>query len=114
MMKMISIIVTPTPINQSLYCCYCDSTKGRGAAFRVVGGQLTAVNLSCSYLLVAVVLVGYYRSEHIMYFAAFCYVLLRGRAIARPSCDYTVDNDDNIVGIVDNNGEFVNFHFIFT
>ena len=33
---------------------------------------------------------------------------MRGRAIARPSCVYTVDHDD-IVDIIDNSGEFVNF-----
>ena len=38
-------------------------------------------------------------------------VSLRGRAIARPSCVYTVDTGGNIASIVDNNGEFVSFHF---
>ncbi len=40
--------------------------------------------------------------------------LLRGRAIARPSCVYTVIIDVVDGGIVDNNGEFVNFSFLFT
>ena len=34
--------------------------------------------------------------------------VMRGRAVARPSCDYTVYNGGNIV---DNNGEFDHFHF---
>jgi hypothetical protein len=38
---------------------------------------------------------------------------MRGRAIARPSCDYTVDTGGNIVDNNDNNGEFDQFSFLF-
>ncbi len=41
---------------------------------------------------------------------------MRGRAIARPSCVYYLSTGGDIVdndGIVDNNGEFVNFSFLF-
>ncbi len=42
--------------------------------------------------------------------------VMRGRAAARPSCVYIVGVDVGIVdndGVVDDNGEFVNFHFFF-
>ena len=32
--------------------------------------------------------------------------VMRGRAVARPSCDYTVDIGGIVDGTVDNNGEF--------
>jgi hypothetical protein len=104
----------PTPINQSLYCCV-TATRPKGEELRLgwVGGQLTAVNPSLEPALPKWSLFndGTASVNLSLIILHPTSVSLRGRAIARPSCDYTVildvDNDDN-------NGEFVHFHFFFT
>ena len=70
-------------------CCCCNmlATAGSDAAFITL--DIAAVNLSLDHTaLVLSLFLDFTRMNLSLNNTAFCFVLLRGRAIARPSCDY--------------------------